>query len=35
MTTPLTVSVPHRLGKEEAVRRLKGGMSDMASKLGA
>jgi putative polyhydroxyalkanoic acid system protein len=35
MTTPLTVSVPHRLGKEEAVRRLKGGMSQMATKLGA
>ena len=35
MSAPLTVSVPHRLGKEEAVRRLKGGMSDMASKLGA
>ena len=35
MNAPLTVSVPHRLGKEEAVRRLKGGMSNMASKLGA
>ena len=35
MNAPLTVSVPHRLGKEEAVRRLKGGMSQMASKLGA
>jgi hypothetical protein len=35
MNTPLTVSVPHRLGKEEAVRRLKGGMSQMASRLGA
>jgi len=35
MNAPLTVSVPHRLGKEEAVRRLKGGMSHMASKLGA
>ena len=35
MSAPLTVSVPHRLGKDEAVRRLKGGMSDMASKLGA
>jgi hypothetical protein len=27
--------VPHRLGKEEAVRRLKGGMSQMASRLRA
>ncbi len=35
MSAPLTVSVPHRLGRQEAVRRLKGGMSDMASKLGA
>jgi hypothetical protein len=35
MNAPLTVSVPHRLGKEEAVRRLKGGMSQMASRLGA
>ena len=35
MNAPLTVSVPHRLGKDEAVRRLKGGMSNMASKLGA
>jgi hypothetical protein len=35
MSAPLTVSVPHRLGKEEAVRRLKGGMSTMAQKLGA
>jgi hypothetical protein len=35
MSTPLTVSVPHRLGKEEAVRRLKGGMSQMATRLGA
>jgi hypothetical protein len=34
MNVPLTVSVPHRLGKDEAVRRLKGGMSQMASKLG-
>lgn len=34
MNAPLTVSVPHRLGKDEAVRRLKGGMSRMATKLG-
>jgi len=35
MNAPLTVSIPHRLGKEEAVRRLKGGMSHIASNLGA
>jgi hypothetical protein len=35
MTAPLTVSVPHRLGKDEAIRRLKGGMSHIASNLGA
>ncbi len=26
MTQPLVVSLPHNLGKEEAVRRLKGGL---------
>ena len=26
MTAPLVVSIPHRLGKEEAVRRLKTGL---------
>jgi len=26
MTTPLVVSIPHRLGKQEAVRRLKTGL---------
>ena len=35
MNAPLTVSVPHRLGKEEAVRRLKGGISHITSNLGA
>jgi hypothetical protein len=35
MSAPLTVSIPHRLGKEEAVRRLKGGMSHIVSNLGA
>jgi hypothetical protein len=34
MNAPLTVSMPHRLGKDEAVRRLKGGMARMASNLG-
>jgi len=35
MNAPLTVSVPHRLGREEAVRRLKGGMSHIVSNLGS
>jgi hypothetical protein len=26
MSTPLVVSIPHRLGREEAVRRLKSGL---------
>lgn len=26
MTAPLVVSIPHRLGKDEAVRRLKNGL---------
>jgi hypothetical protein len=34
MSAPLTLSVPHRLGKDEAVRRLKSGLSSMATKLG-
>jgi hypothetical protein len=34
MGTPVTVSVPHKLGKEEAVRRLKSGLSRMANNLG-
>src|SRR5690349_19353836 len=34
MNAPLTVSVPHRLGKDEAARRLKGGMAHIVSKLG-
>ena len=34
MNAPLTVSVPHRLGKHEAVRRLKSGLARMASNLG-
>jgi hypothetical protein len=28
MSKPLTVSIPHRLGKDEAVRRLKAGLSN-------
>ena len=34
MGTPVTVSVPHKLGREEAVRRLKSGLSRMANNLG-
>jgi hypothetical protein len=30
MTKPLVVTLPHRLGKEEAVRRLKGGLERAA-----
>ncbi len=33
MGTPVTVSVPHRLGKEEALRRLKTGLSRMRGNL--
>ena len=35
MGTPVTVSVPHRLGKEEAARRLKTGLSRMRGNLSA
>ena len=35
MGTPVTVSVPHRLGKEEAARRLKTGLTRMRSNLSA
>ena len=35
MGTPVTVSVPHRLGKEEAIRRLKGGLGRMRTNLSA
>jgi len=35
MGTPVTVSVPHRLGKEEATRRLKGGLTRMRTNLSA
>lgn len=34
MSTPVTVSIPHKLGREEAVRRLKSGLSRMANNLG-
>jgi hypothetical protein len=34
MSAPLTVSIPHRLGKEEAVRRLKSGLGGVRSNYG-
>jgi len=33
MSAPLVVSIPHRLGKEEAVRRLKNGLSRAATSV--
>lgn len=33
MSTPISVSVPHRLGKEEALRRLKSGVGTIKSHL--
>jgi hypothetical protein len=35
MATPVTVSVPHRLGREEAARRLKTGLTRMRGNLSA
>ena len=29
MSAPLTVSIPHRLGREEAIRRLKTGLASI------
>ncbi len=34
MSTPLIVSVPHRLGKEEALRRLKNGLGQAGASFG-
>ncbi|MGZ5840933.1 MAG: polyhydroxyalkanoic acid system family protein [Xanthobacteraceae bacterium] len=34
MTTPLVVSIPHRLGKQEAVRRLKAGLGQARTSFG-
>lgn len=31
MSAPLTVSIPHSLGREEAARRLKGGLARAAA----
>jgi hypothetical protein len=33
MSAPLIVSIPHRLGREEAVRRLKAGLTRAASSV--
>lgn len=33
MSAPLVVSIPHRLGREEAVRRLKNGLTRAASSV--
>ena len=34
MTAPLVVSIPHRLGKQEAVRRLKTGLGQARTNFG-
>jgi hypothetical protein len=34
MAAPLVVSVPHRLGKNEATRRLKSGLEGVRAKFG-
>jgi len=34
MSKPLVVSIPHRLGKEEALRRLKSGIGSVAASFG-
>jgi hypothetical protein len=33
MSAPLVVSIPHRLGREEAVRRLRGGLARAAASV--
>jgi hypothetical protein len=33
MSAPLIVSIPHRLGREEAARRLKGGLGRAAASI--
>jgi hypothetical protein len=32
MSKPLVVSIPHRLGKDEAIRRLKSGLAEIRAK---
>jgi putative polyhydroxyalkanoic acid system protein len=34
MSQPLTVTIPHRLGKDEAVRRLKAGLARAGQSFG-
>jgi Putative polyhydroxyalkanoic acid system protein (PHA_gran_rgn) len=34
MNAPLVVEIPHRLGKEEAIRRLKGGLGRASAQYG-
>jgi hypothetical protein len=34
MSKPLIVSIPHKLGKEEAVRRMKAGLGSIRSQYG-
>jgi Putative polyhydroxyalkanoic acid system protein (PHA_gran_rgn) len=34
MSKPLVVSIPHRLGKDEALRRLKSGLANVRAKFG-
>jgi hypothetical protein len=34
MSPPLIVSIPHRLGKDEAVRRLKSGLANVQANYG-
>src|SRR5215813_9860333 len=33
MSAPLVVSIPHKLGRDEAMRRLKGGLSRAAASV--
>jgi hypothetical protein len=35
MSAPLIVSIPHRLGREEATRRLKAGLTRAAASIPA
>jgi len=34
MSKPIIVSIPHRLGKDEAIRRLKSGLGQMRTNYG-
>jgi Putative polyhydroxyalkanoic acid system protein (PHA_gran_rgn) len=34
MSEPLVVSIPHRLGKDEALRRLKAGLAQIGTSFG-